>query len=39
MRENDEIRLGLNIVAGKVTFRGVAGAFGLEYTPVESVIG
>ena len=36
--ENKEIRLGLNVVRGKVTFQGVAEAFGLEYTPVEGVV-
>jgi alanine dehydrogenase len=29
---------GLNIVQGKVTYPGVAEAFGLEYTPVEDVL-
>jgi hypothetical protein len=26
------------VVAGKVTYAGVAEAFGLEYTPVDKVI-
>ncbi len=30
--ENPEIRSGANIIRGKVTYRGVAEAFGLEYT-------
>jgi alanine dehydrogenase len=34
MRENPEIRLGANVVLGKVTYKGVAEAFGL---PLESV--
>ena len=37
-QDNEEIRLGVNVVAGKVTFKGVAEAFGLEYTPIESFL-
>ena len=36
--EDAGIKAGLNIVAGKVTYAGVAEAFGLEYTPVEEVL-
>ena len=36
--EDEGIKAGLNIVAGKVTYLGVAEAFGLEYTPVEEVL-
>lgn len=32
------VREGLNIVHGKVTCRGVAEAFGLEYTPVDELL-
>ncbi|HUH12018.1 MAG TPA: alanine dehydrogenase [Longimicrobiales bacterium] len=32
------LALGLNAVDGKVTYPGVAEAFGLEYTPVEEVL-
>jgi alanine dehydrogenase len=32
------VRAGLNVVCGKVTYAGVADAFGLEYTPVEDVL-
>ena len=32
------LALGLNVVKGKVTYPGVAEAFGLEYTPVEKVM-
>jgi alanine dehydrogenase len=35
---NHGIKTGLNMVAGKVTYRGVADAFGLEYTPVEEML-
>jgi alanine dehydrogenase len=33
------IREGINIACGKVTYRGVAEAFGLDYTPVEELLG
>lgn len=32
------LALGVNVVEGKVTYPGVAEAFGLAYTPVESVL-
>jgi len=38
LRENPEIRRGANVVRGKITFRGVAEALGLEYTPIEQVL-
>ncbi len=38
-RQSKELTLGLNIVGGKVVFKGVADAFGLPYTPVEEVLG
>jgi alanine dehydrogenase len=37
MQENPEIRSGANVVRGKVTFRGVAEAFGLPHVPVEEL--
>ncbi len=37
-RENNELKLGLNIVHGKVVYKGVASAFGLEHTEVDSVL-
>jgi len=37
--ESREILLGLNVVHGKITYRGVAEAFGMEYAPPESVLG
>ncbi len=37
-QDNHELRLGLNVVDGKVVYQGVADAFGLEYTPVDSVL-
>lgn len=38
MRQNPEIRLGANVVMGEVTFKGVADAFGLPYTPIETFL-
>lgn len=38
MRDNPEIKLGANVVEGKVTYKGVAEAFGLEYTPVDHLL-
>lgn len=37
-RENNELKLGLNIVAGKIVYEGVAKAFNMAYTPVEEVL-
>ena len=38
MQENPEIKPGANVVQGKVTYQGVAEAFGLEFTPIDSLI-
>jgi alanine dehydrogenase len=38
MKENPEIKLGANVIKGKVTYRGVADAFDLEYTPIEELL-
>jgi len=38
IQENPEIKLGANVVKGKVTYKAVADAFGLEYTPIDSLI-
>ena len=38
MEANPEIKQGANVVHGRVTYRGVAEAFGLDYTPVEGVL-
>ena len=37
-QENEPLRLGLNVVNGKVVYKGVADAFDLPYEPVESVL-
>ena len=36
MAENPGLALGLNTYQGKVTYKAVADAFGLEYTPYEA---
>ncbi|MBN1440939.1 MAG: alanine dehydrogenase [Anaerolineales bacterium] len=38
MKENAEIRPGANVVNGKITCKGVADAFGMEYTPIEGLL-
>lgn len=37
-KEREDIRKGLNVVGGKVTFQAVAEAWNLPYTPVEQVL-
>jgi alanine dehydrogenase len=36
--DNADLRLGLNVVNGKVVYEGVSQAFGLDYTPVAEVL-
>ena len=38
MKENPEIKKGANVIKGAITFKGVAEAFGLEFTPVEKLL-
>jgi alanine dehydrogenase len=38
MRGNPEICLGANVVKGKVTFKGVADALGIPYTPISELL-
>jgi alanine dehydrogenase len=38
MRENEEIRRGANVVRGRITHQRVADAFGLPFTPVDSLL-
>lgn len=38
LKENAEIKPGANVVKGSVTYKGVADAFGLEYTPVDNLL-
>ncbi len=37
-KENEELKLGLNVVSGKVVYKGVSDAFNLPYVPVEKVL-
>jgi alanine dehydrogenase len=39
IRENEEIKLGANVVNGFVTYKGVAEAFDLTHTPIEQFFG
>lgn len=38
MQANEEIKLGANVIDGKVTYKAVAEAFGLGYTPVDELL-
>ena len=38
LQDNSEIKWGANVVQGKVTFKGVADALDLEYTPVDALL-
>lgn len=38
MQENKEIRLGANVIDGKITYKAVADAFDLDYTPVDDFL-
>jgi alanine dehydrogenase len=37
MRQNAEIKAGANVVEGKVTYKGVANAFGLKYESINKL--
>lgn len=37
-KESEELKLGLNVYDGKVVYKEVAEAFGIEYTPAERVL-
>ncbi|MEJ2096623.1 MAG: alanine dehydrogenase, partial [Deltaproteobacteria bacterium] len=37
-RQNPDLAKGINIINGKVTYKGVADAFGLEYTPLDAAL-
>ncbi|MBI1306530.1 MAG: alanine dehydrogenase [Bacteroidetes bacterium] len=37
--DNNELKLGLNVINGKVCYKGVSEAFNLEYHPVEEFLG
>lgn len=38
MQGNTEIKLGANVVKGKITYQGVADAFGLEYSSIDTLL-
>ncbi|MFC1829175.1 alanine dehydrogenase [Thermodesulfobacteriota bacterium] len=38
LTENPEIKLGANVIKGKVTYKGVADAFDMDYTPVDELL-
>jgi alanine dehydrogenase len=38
-KDNSEIRLGVNVVQGRVTCKGVADAFSMKYIPIDSLLG
>lgn len=38
MQDNNEIRLGANVIDGKITYQAVAEAFDLDYTPVDEFL-
>ncbi|PIE69718.1 MAG: alanine dehydrogenase [Deltaproteobacteria bacterium] len=38
MQDNTEIKLGANVIDGQVTYKAVAEAFDLDYTPVEKFL-
>ena len=38
MRENKAIRLGANVMYGKITFKAVSEAFGFDHTPIENFL-
>ena len=37
-QENPELAKGINIIEGKITYKGVAEAFDLEYQPLDSIL-
>ena len=37
-QENNELKLGLNIIEGEVVYQGVSEAFDLPYTPVDKFL-
>ncbi len=38
MQDSCEIAKGANVIDGKITFKGVAEAFGLDYVPVDNFL-
>ncbi len=38
MKESNDIKLGANVINGKVTYKAVADAFGIDYTPIDELL-
>lgn len=38
MKENQEIQKGANVIKGEITFKGVADAFGMKFTPIDKFL-
>ncbi|MCK5515916.1 MAG: alanine dehydrogenase, partial [Desulfobulbaceae bacterium] len=38
MQDNKEIKLGANVIKGEVTYKAVAEAFDIAFTPVEKFL-
>ncbi len=38
MQENEEIKFGANVIDGKITYKGVADAFDLDYVPIDTLL-
>jgi alanine dehydrogenase len=38
MKENIELARGANVINGKITYKGVAEAFGMELTPIDDLL-
>jgi len=38
MKQNPEIKYGANVVKGKITYKGVAEAFGMAFTPIDRLL-
>jgi alanine dehydrogenase len=38
MQNHSDIKLGANVVDGKITYKGVAEAFNLDYVPIDSLL-
>jgi alanine dehydrogenase len=38
LKENPELKRGANVVSGKVTYKGVADTFGLQYTDIDALL-
>jgi alanine dehydrogenase len=38
MQENPEIKFGANVIRNRITYKAVAEAFNLDYTPVDEML-